>query len=623
MVLVLLPITYEIVSITGLAFLLDKNEQQLHKLDSERATLFKLEQIGSTGANAILQIGSLPVSTDARLTERRLENIKRQLTDNFSESRLASNQSEVVLQAEILKNEILRLIDRAELFYRKPDRKESDKFNFLRNQAFATGIAFENFSKSIVDMERSTKENEPAQIAAMRSELLLALTAISITCCSLTLALVYFFSADTAKRLKAIQTNIQSLASGQVLHPPLAGRDEIADLDSLLHTVSMVLAISRKQQSIILDNAVELLCTVDEKLKFTIINHAAERLWHYQADDLLGRSVLTIVPPALVPNTSAAFKAARRHQALAEIEQPKTFSRPEIIETTILCGNGRSGIFRWSVSWSSSRKSYTCVVRDISASKSAERLKSRFIAMVSHDLRMPLCSLGVSLETIEAGKRGEIPKGIASKLLTVEEKLAQLNKVVDGLLELEKMGAGRGDLRKETLHTYNVISLVKENLHPLALQKKVTIVGPDDDCFIEADQSRLTGAIASILEFSINRAPSGTSVKIETTVNDGLVKLHFNDSGQPIAATERNLLFERYATSSAMGGMQAGLALPVAQAIIKAHGGHIEIIGNSNESTSLCIALPTIDSSKDSVHTEEMLDETELWEESEVAHESP
>ena len=612
LVLVLVPVAFEIVSVAGLTRLLYTNEQQLLKLDQQRAALFNLEKVGSNGAQLIIQVGGMPASADAGPLLHKLENVRMQLTRGasvqLSADEIPVGGKEAVLQAQVLKGEILRLVARTELFFKNPKRNEDERFNFLRNQAFATGMAFENFSESIIALERSAKESEPAQIARMRADLLLVLASIIAASSALTLALVYFFSADIVKRLKAIEYNAQMLATGGTLLPRQGGSDEIADLDLVLHETGDTLALTRKQQLVLLDNAVEIICSLDEKLKITAVNAAVEKLWNYQPEDVLGKSLLSLLPPEAVSKTRADFKAVRREAAAALSEPEKSGrqsrpamsdpeksgrqSRPVTLEAEMLCGGGKRGIFRWSLSWSAARKTYTCVVHDITVAKKAERLKNSFIAMVSHDLRAPLSSLGVGLAMLKTGKRGEIPGAVSKQLDAVEANLARLSEVVNGLLELDKMEAGRGSLQTEAVHTYNILASIKESCKRRASRPGVGITGPVDDCFISADQNKLATALGSILEFSIRRAPAGTSVNIEIIKSGAEVELRFTDQGEAIAPGELELLFERFTAASGTGGEQVGLALTVARAIIKAHQGRIEVVSTEGSPTSICVFLP-------------------------------
>ena len=118
LILVLVPVTFEIVSTAWLAYLLIDAEQQLKKLDQQRETLFKLERAGSTGAEFICTVGEMPASVDPKPALEKLEAIKAQLDSdaNFKvlANELPEKNTEVVLQADALRQDIVRLVDKAE-----------------------------------------------------------------------------------------------------------------------------------------------------------------------------------------------------------------------------------------------------------------------------------------------------------------------------------------------------------------------------------------------------------------------------------------------------------------------------------------------------------------------------
>jgi PAS domain S-box-containing protein len=604
LVLVLIPIAFELMSTAWLSCLLLDAEHQLKKLDRQREALFKLERAGSSGAEFICAIGEMPASADPRPALAKLEAIRAQLDSdaNFDVlvNELPEKNTEIVLQTDALRQDIVRLVDKAKTFLTERNSGRSKHITFMRPELFSVGVSFQNLSSSIIALEKSAKEAEPTQLAAIRSDIFTALVASVLSTIFLALALAYLFSDNIVKRLAGIGENARMLASDKDLMPLQGGRDEIAELDVVLHDTATFIENARKRESVILDNTCEVLVSLDEKLKILAVNSAATRLFHLNQDDLLGRGLASLVTPALSQDVRTAFENLRQRRVSGEIE----------IE--VACGDGQLRIFAWTCAWSEEDSTFACLVRDVTVFKRAERLKNNFISIVSHDLRTPLTSIGIGTRILQSGIKGPIGEGVARELDVVESNVHALTELMEALLDLDKLESGRSVLQTSTLHAFNIAAKAKQTLQPRAEQLEVKLQGPRNDAFVEGETSRLEKAITNIMDFALRRSPAGSTVAITIQSEGAFASISITDSGTLITPIEQQVLFERFSAATGQTSPISALSLTVARAIIKAHGGRLTVSSHSNSksgnTTTFTAHLPLAKSSKESL---ESLSETE------------
>lgn len=604
LILVLLPVTFAIVSTAWLSYLLLDAEHQLNKLDRQRDTLFKLERAGSTGAEFICTVGEMPASVDPKPALAKLEAIKAQLDSdaNFKvlANELPEKNTEVILQADALRQDIVRLVDKAKTYLNERNSRRSKHITFMRPELFSVGVSFQNLSSSIVALEKNAKEAEPAQLAAIRQNIFTALIVSILSAIALALALAYLFSANIVQRLAAIGHNARMVATGDELLPIQGGQDEIAELDVVLHDTAAFIENARRRESVMLDNAAEVLASLDEKLKIIAINSAAQKLMYMHPDDLLGRGLISLVPPSLSQDVRSAFENLRQQKNSGEIE------------LELICGDGQTRIFAWTCAWSNEDNTFACLVRDVTVFKRAERLKHNFISIVSHDLRTPLTSIGIGIDILRTGMKGPIEVAVARELDVVESNVHSLTELMGALLDLDKLESGRSMLQTSALHAFNITANAKQTLRSKAEQLGVKMQGPRDDAFVEGEATRLEIALTNLLDFALRRSPAGGTVSIEIkNEDDGLAAISITDGGTIIAPADQQVLFERFSAAAGQSTPISTLSLTVARAVIKAHGGKLTVASQHNSksgnATTFTALLPLARSGKE--NADSLLDE--------------
>lgn len=174
-------------------------------------------------------------------------------------------------------------------------------------------------------------------------------------------AVVVVFGSSIKKRLARAVDNSRRFARNEPLHPVLTGSDELSRLDQIFHDMARAVEGAAKRERAILDNAMDVICSLNRNFEFVSVSPSVEKLWKYAQRELIGRTLTEFVAAGEAEETSKGLLQARA-------EKQSKF------ESTIVTKEGTTLSVSWSVYWSSEEQAYFCVAHDITHRKLAEEL---------------------------------------------------------------------------------------------------------------------------------------------------------------------------------------------------------------------------------------------------------
>ena len=245
-----------------------------------------------------------------------------------------------------------------------------------------------------------------------------------------------------------------------------------------------------------------------------------------------------------------------------------------------------------------------------------ERLKSEFISIVSHELRTPLTSIKNSLDILMSGRCGEITSASDKFLNMAMRNVQRLSGIINDLLDLSKIEAGKMDFHFAPTNINSVINYVKTALSEVAKSKGLKLVTNESDDLPEilADSQRLEQVLTNLVSNAIKFTPDGKSITISSRmvnasdikVNDCFKDVVKNLTGdyievcvkdEGIGIEQKNLLhtFDKFAQienslSRKAGG--TGLGLPIAKQLLDAHKGAIWCDSELNKGSKFYFIIP-------------------------------
>lgn len=245
-----------------------------------------------------------------------------------------------------------------------------------------------------------------------------------------------------------------------------------------------------------------------------------------------------------------------------------------------------------------------------------ERLKSEFISIVSHELRTPLTAIKNSLDIILSGKSGALSETANKFLNMAKRNVTRLSGIINDLLDLSKIEAGKMDFKFATTTIEPVIDYVKTNLDEMAKEKGLEFVTRIEDNFVDiyADSHRLEQVLTNLVSNAIKFTNDGGKIEIYAKVVDA-VDIQYFESFEPeikklngkylmirvkdngIGIAEENLVhvFDKFAQienslSRKVGG--SGLGLPIARQLLDAHNGAIWCNSKPEKGSSFYFVVP-------------------------------
>jgi PAS domain S-box-containing protein len=235
------------------------------------------------------------------------------------------------------------------------------------------------------------------------------------------------------------------------------------------------------------------------------------------------------------------------------------------------------------------------MAEDITARKEAERAKDEFVSVVSHELRTPLTSIRGSLGLIDGGVLGTLSEPAQDMIAVAVSNADRLVRLVNDMLDIEKMDAGRLQLRLAPVPAASLLEQALEVVGPMADEAGVALTAEWVAITVSADPDRVVQALVNLLSNAIKFSPTGSDVLVEVTRERGRARLSVHDRGRGIPADQLQTVFEWFRqvdSSDAREKGGTGLGLAIAQRIVEQHGGRIWAESVEREGTSFHFTLP-------------------------------
>ncbi len=237
------------------------------------------------------------------------------------------------------------------------------------------------------------------------------------------------------------------------------------------------------------------------------------------------------------------------------------------------------------------------VLRDITELKELDKAKSTFVSMVAHELRAPLAAIEGYLDVILEGVGGDDSQKIRKILERSRERTRGLLALINDLLAISRMQAGRLAKEKEKLQMSILLKEVTELMKGEALEKNVTIeMGvPDDLPLVQANREDITRVFTNLLDNAIKYNHHGGKVLLRAGADDVFVRVEVQDSGIGIPQKDITRLFDEfYRVKSKETRMISGtgLGLSIAKKIVEGHNGHIEVESKLHQGSTFRVLLP-------------------------------
>ena len=238
------------------------------------------------------------------------------------------------------------------------------------------------------------------------------------------------------------------------------------------------------------------------------------------------------------------------------------------------------------------------IFRDVTQRREVDRLKSEFVSMVSHELRTPLTAIQGSLGLISGGALGPVPAPAARMLEIASISAHRLNRLVDDILDIERIESGVLVLQPGWQDARAVVDAAVEQMQVLAVEAGVQMqVGPVDGA-VHADPDRAAQTLINLLGNALKFSYPGGRVDICARAEGDVVEFTVTDEGRGIPEDRLERIFNRFEqvdSSDAREKGGFGLGLAISRSLVERSGGRIWATNNPRRGATLHFTLPRAD----------------------------
>jgi two-component system phosphate regulon sensor histidine kinase PhoR len=378
---------------------------------------------------------------------------------------------------------------------------------------------------------------------------------------------------------------------------PEEGSDEIGELARALNAMGTSLQgqmseIRQNEQRLrsMLDNMTSGVVLIEPDGKVNMYNRRAEELLGGTAGERVGRSYAEAKQP--IELLQLIRRALDEREPIRD-ELNVYFPEERILEANLvpmkLSEEAEPGVL--------------LVLQDVTEIRRLERMRSEFVANVSHELKTPVAAVKGFAETLLAGAMND-PETARSFLTIIQEESDRLNRLIGDILELAKIESRRAPLQFSPIEAAPFLERLVEMMLAEAARKNIRIDWEaEEGLFFEADEDRLRQILLNLLQNGINYTPEGGRVHVRAEAvpaeGDGeeRVRITVSDTGIGIPKKDIPRIFERFyrvdkARSRSSGG--TGLGLSIVKHLVELHHGAIRVESAVGVGSSFIMELPML-----------------------------
>lgn len=235
--------------------------------------------------------------------------------------------------------------------------------------------------------------------------------------------------------------------------------------------------------------------------------------------------------------------------------------------------------------------------RDVTRERELDRMKDEFVSLVSHELRTPLTSIKGYVDLLIDGDAGEVTEEQKEFLDIVKNNSDRLVLLVNDLLDVSRIEAGRVNLRVQPVDLAGCIEEVATSLRPLMEQKRqsLKLEVPADLPQVRADRDRVVQIMTNLLSNAHKYTLEGGAVTVRAQASEDEVRVEVGDTGVGMTADERAKLFTKFfraqnpATQNVSG---TGLGLNIVKSLVEKQGGRIWVTSEPMQGSTFIFTIP-------------------------------
>jgi PAS domain S-box-containing protein len=315
-------------------------------------------------------------------------------------------------------------------------------------------------------------------------------------------------------------------------------------------------------------------------------NQAAERMFGYTADEMIGQPVLKLIPETRQDEEPMIIDRIKKGEHVNHFETRRITREGKELDVSLTISPIRD--------WNGEITGASKIARDISEKKQDELRKSDFIGMVSHELKTPLTSLTALIQVLNQKLQKNEDLFVTSALGKANQQVKKMGTMIKGFLDVSRLESGKIIIDKQP---FNLEELIVETVSEaeLTVSSHQILVGPCHALSINADRDKIASVISNLISNAVKYSPKGKNITVRCDVIENNAVFSVKDEGMGIKAQDIDKLFERYyrvSTNHTRHISGFGIGLYLSAEIIQRHGGRIWVESESGVGSTFYFSLP-------------------------------
>jgi two-component system phosphate regulon sensor histidine kinase PhoR len=306
-------------------------------------------------------------------------------------------------------------------------------------------------------------------------------------------------------------------------------------------------------------------------------NAAAEQLFDFRADRMVGQALIAVVPSVAMERQVRAAIAGEYSMRDITIGD---FARERTLGITAHPFEGGA----------------VAVAADRTALLAIEHVRREFVANVSHELRTPLSAIKLMLETVLVSEEDAEARTLF--LPQIAREVDRMIRLVEDLLELARSESGSVKLRREIFDLTDIATAVVNTFAQRSSAAGVELeLEAPQEVFVDADRNRLTQVALNLLDNALRHTPAGGTVTVEVAREGRSALLLVRDTGRGIPYHDLPHIFERFYVvdrSRSREHAGTGIGLSIARHLVEAHGGSLTAESVYGRGATFVCRLPLV-----------------------------
>jgi PAS domain S-box-containing protein len=372
-----------------------------------------------------------------------------------------------------------------------------------------------------------------------------------------------------------------------------------SQLGSALENAQLYDEVNKEKAYIenLVDNAGDAIISTDVADRILTWNHGAEVIFGYSKEETVGQSLTILLPSHRAGELEEIRDKVRLTGVIRNLEVRRIKKDGIIIEASLAVSPIRDK--------DDNVIGFLHLARDVTEKKRYEqrlkeldKMKSAFVSNVSHELRTPLTAIKASADNMLDRLIGDLNGKQVGYLTRIKSNSDRLARLINDLLDLSTIEAGKIDLRPTNLPLVTLVKEAAESLKPVAAEKLInlTLMSADPGVIAWADRDKVIQVLMNLIGNALKFTPTRGKVTIAVAKNSAAwMQISVTDTGPGIPAEEVNKVFGRFYQIGQAGTPKTqgtGLGLAISKALVEMHGGKIWVESEAGKGSTFSFTLP-------------------------------